>query len=40
MDVVPRVAAALHVFTTAFTNVNAGHEEVSISTATELETVQ
>ena len=40
MDLVPRVAAALHVFTAAFTNVSAGHDEDPIPTVIDLQTLQ
>jgi ABC-type transporter Mla subunit MlaD len=36
MDLVPRVAAALHIFTAAFTNVSAGHDEDPIPTVIDL----
>ena len=40
MDLVPRVAAALHVFTAVFTNISAGHDEDPIPTVIDLQTLQ
>ena len=40
MDLVPRVAATLHVFTAVFTNVSAGHNEDPIPTVIDLQTLQ
>jgi hypothetical protein len=40
MDLVPRVAAALHVFTAVFTNVSAGHNEDPIPPVIDLQTLQ